>query len=298
METYSSVVDAITFRHLINLVVHEKLEMRLMDIVITYLYGSLDNEIFMKIPEGFKVPEAQKSSRETCSIKLQKFLYGLKQSGRMWYNRLSEYLLKERYKDDPICPCVFIKRSRSEFVIIAVYVDDLNIIGTSKELLKDVEYYLSDPHKARSQTRYLFTYGGTTLSWRSMKQTIAVTSSNHTEIIAIHEANRKCIWLRSMTQHIQEMCGLLMKKDNPTTLYEDNAACIAQLKGGYIKGDRTKHISSKFFFTHDLQQNGEINVQQIRSYKNLADLFTKALPTSTFEKLIRKIGMRRLREIK
>ncbi|XP_070055840.1 uncharacterized mitochondrial protein AtMg00810-like [Nicotiana tomentosiformis] len=58
-----------------------------------------------------------------------------------------------------------------------------------------------------------------------------------------------------------EMCGFLMKKYNPTTLYEDNIACIAELKKGYIKGDRTKHISPKFFFTHDLQQNGEINVQ-------------------------------------
>ena len=81
-------------------------------------------------------------------------------------------------------------------------------------------------------------------------------------------------------------------------MYEDNAACIAQLKGGYIKGDRTKHISPKFFFTHDLQQNGEIEVQQIRSSNNLADLFTNALLTSTFEKLRYKIGMRRLRDIK
>ena len=81
-------------------------------------------------------------------------------------------------------------------------------------------------------------------------------------------------------------------------MYEDNVACIAQLKGGYIKGDRTKHISPKFFFTYDLQQNGEIEVQQIRSSNNLVDLFTKALPTSTFEKLRYKIGMRRLRDIK
>ncbi|XP_070017210.1 secreted RxLR effector protein 161-like [Nicotiana sylvestris] len=143
--------------------------------------------------------------------------------------------------------------------------------------------YLSDPHKAQSQTGYLFTYGGTTISWRSMKQTIAATYSNHAEIIAIHEASRECIWLRSMTQY--NMCGFPMETDNPTTLYEDNVACIAQLKGGYIKGDRTKHISPKFFFTHDFQQNGEINVQQIRSCEILADLFTKALLTSTFEKL-------------
>ena len=84
----------------------------------------------------------------------------------------------------------------------------------------------------------------------------------------------------------------------PTVMFEDNSACIAQLNGGYIKGNRTKHISPKFFYTHDLQKNGEIDVQQIRSSDNLADLFTKALPTATFEKLVKGIGMRRLRDFK
>ena len=122
-ETYSPVVDAITLRYLIGLTVYENLDMHLMDVVTAYLYGSLDNDIYMRIPEG--------CSRELYSIKLQRSLYGLKQSGRMWYNRLSGYLLKEGYQNNPICPCVFIKKSQSEFVIISVYVDDLNIIGTS-----------------------------------------------------------------------------------------------------------------------------------------------------------------------
>ena len=43
--------------------------------------------------------------------------------------------------------------------------------------------YLSDPHNGRSQTGYLFTCGGTTISWRSVKQTITSTSSNHAEIL-------------------------------------------------------------------------------------------------------------------
>ena len=146
--------------------------------------------------------------------------------------------------------------------------------------------YLSDPHKARSQTGYLFTCGGTAISWRSVKQTITATSSNHAEILAIHEASRECVWLRSMTQHIRETCGLSSSKNPPTTLYEDNTACIAQ-----IKGDRTKHISPKLFYTHDLEENGDITVQQICSKDNLADLFTKSLPTATFEKLVQDIGM-------
>ena len=35
-----------------------------MGVVTAYLYGSLDNKIYMKIPEGFKMPEAHKNSRE------------------------------------------------------------------------------------------------------------------------------------------------------------------------------------------------------------------------------------------
>ncbi|XP_047257587.1 secreted RxLR effector protein 161-like [Capsicum annuum] len=77
--------------------------------------------------------------------------------------------------------------------------------------------YLSNPHKAQSQTGYVFTYGDTAISWRSTKQSIVATSSNHAEIISIHK------------------------------------------------------------------KNGDIDVQQIRSSDNLADLFTKFLPIATFE---------------
>ena len=55
-ETYSPVMDAITFRLLISFAVPEGLDMRLMNIITTYLYGSMDNDIHMKIPKGFKLP--------------------------------------------------------------------------------------------------------------------------------------------------------------------------------------------------------------------------------------------------
>ena len=61
--------------------------------------------------------------------------------------------------------------------------------------------------------------------------------------------------------------------------------------GGYIKEDKTKHISPKFFYTHELQESRQIDVKQIRSTNNLVDLFTKSLSTSIFEKLIYDIGM-------
>ncbi|KAM2028833.1 hypothetical protein ACFX16_040409 [Malus domestica] len=90
--------------------------------------------------------------------------------------------------------------------------------------------FLSDPHKAHSQTRYVFTNRDTVISWRSTKQTLVGTSSNHSEIIALHEASRESSWLRSMIHHIRNSCGLSSKTNTSTVIHEDNAACIAQMK--------------------------------------------------------------------
>ena len=112
--------------------------MHLMDVIIAYLYESIDNDIYMKILEGFKLSEANYTKpHNMCSIKLQRSLYGLKQSRLMWYNSLNKYLLKEGYANNSICPCIFIKKSETGFTIIVVYVDDLNLIRTPEELTKN-----------------------------------------------------------------------------------------------------------------------------------------------------------------
>ena len=50
-------VDAIIFWYIISLAVHKGLDLHIMDVVTTYLYGSHDNDIYRKIPEGFKMHE-------------------------------------------------------------------------------------------------------------------------------------------------------------------------------------------------------------------------------------------------
>ena len=42
--------------------------------------------------------------------------------------------------NNPICPCIFIKKSETGFAIIAVYVDDLNLVGTLEELTRTTNY--------------------------------------------------------------------------------------------------------------------------------------------------------------
>ena len=52
------------------------------------------------------------------------------------------------------------------------------------------------------------------------------------------------------------------------------------------KSNVTKHIAPKLFYPHELQENGEINVLQIKSCDNLTDLYTKSLPTSMYMRLV------------
>nr|AAK50602.1 putative polyprotein [Oryza sativa Japonica Group]ABF97167.1 retrotransposon protein, putative, Ty1-copia subclass [Oryza sativa Japonica Group] len=156
--------------------------------------------------------------------------------------------------------------------------------------------YLSDPHKALSQTGYVFLCGGTAISWKSTKQTMVATSTNHLEIIALFEASKECMWLRRVIQHVQNTCGLNITP-TPTIIFEDNSACVAQIQTGYVKTSLTKHISPKFFYMHELQKKEEIKVTLTKTSENLTDLFTKSLPISVFEKLVHGIGMRRMRDV-
>ena len=93
--------------------------------------------------------------------------------------------------------------------------------------------YLSDPHNARSQTGFVFSHGGTAISWKSSKQTLVATSTNHSEIIALYEASRECVWLRRMVNYIQRSC-CIGSLESPTIIYEDNIACVIQMQTGYI----------------------------------------------------------------
>ena len=85
-----------TFRYLISMAVNLKLEMKLMDVVTTYLYRNLDSDIYMKVPECIHVLNQDRENRNLYSVELRKSLYRLKQLEKMWYNRLKRLFMQER----------------------------------------------------------------------------------------------------------------------------------------------------------------------------------------------------------
>jgi hypothetical protein len=76
----------------------------------------------------------------------------------MWYNCHSEYLLKEGFENNQSCPCIFIKKLEYGFVIIVVYVDDLNLIGALEELIK-ITTYLKNEFETKDLVKIKFCLG-------------------------------------------------------------------------------------------------------------------------------------------
>ena len=111
----------------------------------------------MKVPDGLKIPDP-KENRNMYIIKLQRALYELKQSGRMWYNRLSEFHLKRGYVNNEDCPCVFIRKSQNGFCIISVYVDNLNIIGHTEDI-EEASAYLKTEFEMKDIGKTRFCLG-------------------------------------------------------------------------------------------------------------------------------------------
>jgi len=92
-----------------------------------------------------------------------------------------------------------------------------------------------------------------------------------------------------MINRIQQLCGL-KAITAPTIIYEDNVACVTQMETCYIKSNINKHISAKLFYPHELQQNGEIDILKTKSCNNLADLFTKSLPSPHLKNVSKELA--------
>jgi hypothetical protein len=142
----------------------------------------------------------------------------------------------------------------------------------SKVTYADAGFKL-DEKSGRPQTGYIFLKNNAPISWKSVKHIVTATSTNHSELIAFHEATREAVWLRTTHKIITEQSGLT-QDNKPIVIFEDNVACVAQVGVGFIKIDRVKHICPQIFgFTQDLIQSGMIEVNTYGPSTVIVSLF-------------------------
>ena len=122
-EIFSPAVRFSSIRPLLAFAVQHDFLIHQMDVETAFLNGKLDEEIYMQQPEGYVKP-----GEENLVCKLEKSLYGLKQSSRCWNKAFRESVETLGFTQASADPCVFI-RKKDTLTIIAVHVDDLMILA-------------------------------------------------------------------------------------------------------------------------------------------------------------------------
>ena len=144
-----------------------------------------------------------------------------------------------------------------------------------------------DLNTRKSTSGYIFQIGGATVSWCSRKQSAVAKSSTEAEYVALSSATQEAIWLRRLMKDLGNIT------DKPTTIFQDNQGAIELAKND-IYHNRTKHIDICHHFVCERVFSEEIKVIYCPSDSMVADIMTKGLPKSSFEKLRREIGIQNI----
>ena len=118
----------------------------------------------------------------------------------------------------------------------------------------------------------------------SRRQRCVALSTTEAEYIAISETAKDIIWTRCMLEHIDQ------RQVTATILLCDNQGAVKLIRNPEFHR-RTKHIDIKYHFAREQQEEGNIQVENVGTKDQLADIMTKALGRPTFQDLRTRIGI-------
>ena len=145
-ETFSPTARITSIRMLMQLAAQEDMIVHQMDVKSAYLNAPIDCEIYVSQPAGY---EKFCDNGEKLYCKLNKSLYGLKQSGRNWNNLLDLYLQNSGFTQSDADPCVYTKFCDGYKIIVLIWVDDILIAASNELVLNEVKNVFQSRFKMR-----------------------------------------------------------------------------------------------------------------------------------------------------
>ncbi|GJT13524.1 putative ribonuclease H-like domain-containing protein [Tanacetum coccineum] len=125
-----------------------------MNVKSAFLYGKIDEEVYVSQPPGFIDPKYPKKV-----YKVVKALYGLHQDPRTWYATLSTFLLKSGYRKGTINKTLFIKKDKNDIILVQVYVDDIIFDSTKRSWCDEFEALIKSRFQMSSMGELTFFLG-------------------------------------------------------------------------------------------------------------------------------------------
>ncbi|KAL6461078.1 hypothetical protein MHYP_G00310440 [Metynnis hypsauchen] len=147
-ETFSPTANMTSVRVVMQKATQENLVLHQMDVKTAYPHAPIDRDIYIDQPEGYE------KVGENLVCKLEKSIYGLKQSGRNWNEMLHKCLINDNFTQNPADHCVYTKESeQAGKVIIVIWVDDLIIAANNTSSLEQVKAMFSTRFKMKDLGR-------------------------------------------------------------------------------------------------------------------------------------------------
>nr|GEZ42857.1 zinc finger, CCHC-type [Tanacetum cinerariifolium] len=298
-DTYAHVARISTIRLLLALAAIHDLVIHQMDVKTAFLNGDLDEEIYMKQPEGFVM-----HGHESKVCKLKKSLYGMKQASKQWHQKFDEVVLSSDFSLNQADKCVYRNFDASgKGLIICLYVDDMLILCTdqdqvnkTKELLsskfdmkdlREAEVILGIRIKRGNNGGWVFLLRGGAISWASKKQTCITSSTMEFEFVALAATGNEAEWMRNLVYEIP----LWPKPISTISIKCISAATLAKAYSQVYNG-KSRHLGVRQSMIHELIMNGVISVEFVRTQLNLADHLTKGLARDPVRKAAIGMGLK------
>jgi hypothetical protein len=137
-ETFSAVAKLNIVRVLLSLAANLDWPLHQLDVKNAFLHGDLEEEVYMDTPPGYTA-----SSNTDVVCKLQRALYGLKQSPRAWFGRFSQAMKKYGFRQSNSDHTLFLKHQQGKVTALIVYVDDMIITGDDAEEIDKLQKQLA-----------------------------------------------------------------------------------------------------------------------------------------------------------
>lgn len=131
-EVFAPVARIETVRLIIGMAASYTWELHHLDVKTAFLYGDLKEDVYVTQPEGFVI-----KGKESKVYKLSKALYGLRQAPRAWNEKLNTVLNELKFERCLKEPSLYHRRERGHILVVAVYVDDLLVTGSSVEMIME-----------------------------------------------------------------------------------------------------------------------------------------------------------------
>lgn len=137
----------------------------------------------------------------------------------------------------------------------------------------------------KSNSGYVFSYLGGTVSWSCKRQSCVSISSTEAEFIALSEACKEAHWIRRLLEDFNRPIS------TSTNIFEDNQSCLKLIKEEKLSG-RSKHIDVRYYFVKDYIEKGFVDCTYCPTENMVADLLTKPLPASRIKMLRSECGVK------